>query len=86
MKTKKDILKVFINRMKRLGIEITLVGNYPWIYLDGINGKRVTERFQADYGFTIAFLPIQNDQQMKFTDISEMFKLIRKYIKEDKEN
>lgn len=85
MNSKQDILKVFINRMKRLGIEITLVGNYPWIYLDGINGKRVTERFQANHGFTIAFLPIQNDKQIQFTDISEMFKLIRKYIKEDKE-
>ncbi len=86
METKQDILKVFINRMKQLGIEITLVGNYPWIYLDGINGVRVTETFQANHGFTIAFLPIRNDQQMKFTDISEMFKLIRKYVKEDKEN
>lgn len=86
MENKRDILKTFVERMQRIGIDIKLVGNYPWIYLNEINGKRVTETFEANHGFTIAFLPIRNDQQMKFTDISEIFKLIRKYIKEDKEN
>ena len=30
-------------------------------------------------------MPARIDQEMEFTDISEIFKLIRKYIKEDKE-
>ena len=72
-------LETFINRMKLLGIDIKLTGNYPWIYIHSINGKRVTERFEAEHGFTIAFLPIRKDQELKFTDISEIFKLIRKY-------
>lgn len=80
MESKKDILKVFIERMQRIGIQIKLASNYPWVYLDEINGKRVIEKFEGNHGFTIAFLPIRNDQQMKFTDISEVFKLIRKYI------
>lgn len=75
----KDKLTIFIDRMNKLGINIKLGGNYPWIYIDEINGKRVTEKFQANHGFTIAFLPIKNDQELKFTDISEIFKLIRKY-------
>ena len=79
MENKQDILKTFINRMSRLGIEVKLAGNYPWIYIQEINGKRVTETFEANHGFTIAFLPIRNDQQMQFTDIAEIFKLIRKY-------
>ena len=77
---KRDILKTFIDRMQKLGIQIQLSGNYPWIYIDEINGKRVTEKFCGNHGFTIAFLPVRNDQPMKFTDISEIFKLIRKYL------
>lgn len=84
MENKRDILKAFVERMQRIGIEVKLAGNYPWVYLDEINGKRVTETFEGNHGFTIAFLPIRSDQQMKFTDISEIFKLIRKYVKEDK--
>ncbi len=81
---KKNILTPFIERLKKIGIEVELVGNYPWIYIDKINGRRVTERFEGNHGFTIAFLPVRNDQEMEFTDISEIFKLIRKYVKEDK--
>ena len=75
-----DKLKIFIDRLKKIGYNITLVGNYPWIYLDTINGKRVTERFMGKHGFTIAFLPIRVGQVMKFTDISKIFELIKKYI------
>ena len=51
------MLNIFIARMKRLGIDIELMGNYPWIYIYTINGKRVTEQFLANHGFTIAFQP-----------------------------
>ena len=81
MDAKQDILKTFINRMNRLGIDVKLAGNFPWIYIQEINGKRVTETFEGNHGFTIAFLPIRNNQQMRFTDIAEIFKLIRKYVK-----
>lgn len=67
-------LIVFLRRMKRLNIDIELVGNYPWIYIDTINGKRVIEKFYGEHGFTIAFYP-----NYKITDITEIFKLLRKY-------
>lgn len=73
-------LITFTQRMKRLGIELEYFGNYPWIYLDTINGKKVTERFQANHGFTIAFRGVKLGQMVEFTDITEIFKLIRKYI------
>ena len=76
----KDKLKVFVDRMKRINVNVKLVGNYPWIYIDEINGKRVTEKFEGNHGFTIAFLPVRSDRELEFTDISEIFKLIRKYI------
>ena len=75
----KNVLSRLIRRLERIGIEIELVGNYPWIYLDRINGKRVTEKFEGNHGFTVAFLPIRPEQEMKLTDITEIFKLIRKY-------
>lgn len=71
-------LETFINRLNRIGITVELFGNYPWIYIDTINGVRVKEKFQADHGFTVAFTP-QRGHEMQFTDITEIFKLIRKY-------
>ena len=83
---KQDKLTVFVDRMNRIGIDIKLAGNYPWIYINSINGKRVTEIFEANHGFTIAFLPVRADKELELTDIGEIFKLIRKYITEDKNN
>jgi hypothetical protein len=74
-----DILEVFIKRLDRIGIKIELVGNYPWIYIDKINGKKVREKFKGNHGFTIAFSPTRGEQKMNFTDIGEIFRLIRKY-------
>ena len=76
---KEDKITIFINRLQKVGIEVKLFGNYPWIYIDYINGKSVTETFQANHGFTLAFTPIKKGQEIKFTDITEIFKLIRKY-------
>lgn len=72
-------LDIFMGRMKKIGVDIDLLGNYPWIYIDRINGKRVMEKFEGNHGFTIAFLPIRKDQELNFTDIGEIFRLIRKY-------
>ena len=77
----RDKLTIFVDRMNKLGIDIKLGGNYPWIYIDYINGKRVVEKFQANHGFTIAFLPSTPDKELEFTDIGEIFKLVRKYVK-----
>lgn len=73
-------IDIFIKRLQKIGIFVEIVGNYPWIYLYKINNKKVKEKFQGNHGFTIAFLPIKKDQELQFTDISEIFKLIRKYI------
>ena len=75
----KNKLTIFIDRMKKLGINIELIGNYPWIYIHTINGVRVTERFMGNHGFTIAFTPVKLGEELSFTDIGEIFKLIRKY-------
>lgn len=74
-------IEIFVNRLKKVGINVNLVGNYPWVYIDRINGKIVIEQFYGNHGWTIAFLPIRPNQEIEFTDISELFKLIRKYVK-----
>ena len=80
MKDPKDnIVNRLVSRLKKIGIEIELLGNLPWIYLYKVNGNVVNERFYGKHGFTIAFYPIRLDQEMSFTDIRETFKIIRKY-------
>ena len=73
-------IDVFVRRLEKIGIDITILGNFPWIYIHTINGKVVKERYMGDHGFTIAFLPIRKDQKLQFTDIGKIFELIRKYV------
>ena len=81
-----DKLDVFVKRLKKIGIDVKLAGNFPWIYLNEICSIRVTETFQANHGFTVMFLPGRNDSPPSdFTDITEIFKLIRKYVKNTNE-
>lgn len=74
-------LHIFRERMKKLGIEIELMGNVPWIYIHKINGKRIQpeDYFEGNHGFTVGFLPVRVDQEFHFTDIGKIFELIRKY-------
>ena len=80
-----DKITRFVERLKKIGIDVKLSGNFPWVYIDEICGIRVTETFEANHGFTLIFLPGRNDSPVsEFTDIEEIFKLIRKYVKEAK--
>ena len=72
-------IEIFKNRLNKIGIEINLIGNFPWIYLDTVNGNKVKEKFMANHGFTIAFLPLKSNKSLEFTDIKEIFSIIRKY-------
>lgn len=76
-----DNLTIFIDRMKKLNVTIELHGNYPWIYIHKINNNRIREEdyFLGNHGFTIAFYPKRPREPVTFTDISKIFKLIRKY-------
>ena len=78
-----DKITVFVERLKKIGIEVKLVGNYPWVYIDEICGIKVKEKFAGNHGFTIIFLPVRTDTPpSNFTDIGETFKLIRKYSRQ----
>lgn len=73
-------IEILINRLNAIGINLQISCNYPWIYIYRINGIRVIETFHGNHGWTIAYLPIKN-QELQFLDIKKMFELIRKYSK-----
>lgn len=68
-------LTVFIARLKKIGIEIKLTGNVPWLYIGTINGKKVQEKFASEYGFVLGY----QGKGFVFEDLSKIFNLIRKY-------
>lgn len=72
-------LNKFVERLKKIGIDIKLSSNYPWIYLDTVNGNPVLEKSQSKYSFTIGFSPIRRGEKFKFTNLKEIFKIIKKY-------
>ena len=76
-----NVINRLVPRLRKIGISVELFGNYPWIYLDKVNGNKIKREdyFRGNHGFTIAFSPIRNDQKMELTDIGKVFEIIRKY-------
>jgi hypothetical protein len=76
-----DVISILVKRLRRCGIEIELSGNYPWIYLDKVNGNRIKkEDFTANHGFNIAWFGIKNDDKIKLAeDPKIIISIIRKY-------
>jgi hypothetical protein len=64
-----------VRRLRKININIELGMNYPWLYLDFVNGKKVRETFWGEHGYTICFLTTE-----RFIDLHHFFKLLRKYV------
>jgi hypothetical protein len=73
-------LQTLINRLKKNNINLELISNYPWIYLCKVNGKQVKEKHLSKYGYTIGFMPFNKNKSFNFTELSQLFKIIRKYL------
>ena len=71
------IINKFVNRLNRIGIEVTLIGNYPWVYMDTVNNKQIKENFCACHGYTAFFMPVTNKQKVRFSDRRTVFRKIR---------
>jgi len=72
-----DRITRLVTRLEKIGIQIELVGNFPWIYLDTVNGVKVAERYRGKHGFTAFFLykdPVWSDRRAVFNKIREMVK------------
>lgn len=72
-------VNILRNRLLKIGITIEMFSNYPWIYLDKVNGNTVKEKYFANHGFTIGFNPAKLGDVFSYTDLKEIFKIIRKY-------
>ncbi len=77
-------LNIFVERLKKIGIHVELIGNYPWIYLDKVNGIKVEGKFEGNHGFTCWWLPVNRNRPDAISDITEVFKKIRETL--NKEN
>lgn len=73
------MIEKFVGRLKKIGITVELIGNYPWVYLNKVNGVPVTERFHANHGFTAFFMPAKNGEKVRFSDRKRVFEMIRRY-------
>jgi hypothetical protein len=80
MESKVLNLDNFVIRLKKIGFQVKLAGNYPWVYLDEVNGMRVEEVFYSEHYFCIGFMQMKLGT-FRFNDFSEIFKVIRKYKK-----
>jgi hypothetical protein len=79
-------ISLFVERLRKIGIEVELVGNFPWIYLDKVNGKKVTERFMARHGFTAFMLSVRPGNKPKWSDIRKVFSKVRELASKNYDN
>ena len=68
-------LSTFKTRLENIGIDVTFAANYPWIYFNTINGKKIRGTFYANHGWTAFFLHI--DGTYHFSNRREVFKKVR---------
>lgn len=72
----------FVSRLGKIGIQVELIGNYPWVYLYKLNNKLVHGELHSDHRFTVFFRAIRPGEHDKITDISLIFKKIRETLKQ----
>ena len=67
-------INLLIKRLEKIGIKIEIVSNFPWLYLDKVNGKKVTENYNANHGFCIGYYTktIASDRRVVFNKIREV--------------
>lgn len=70
----------FTRRLKKIGIEVEMSSNVPWLYLDKVNGREVTERYMAEHGFTAMWQPINLGQVIVFSDRRKVFAKVREML------
>ncbi len=71
---------IFHDRLAKIGINVTFIGNYPWVYLDTVNGKKVKGSYMSKGRFTVFFQGVKIGQVPHITDISVVFKKIRETL------
>lgn len=68
-------LAIIHERLHSLGINVWFSLNYPWVYVDSINGIKIKEKYNANHGYCIGYYDTPDS-----IDLKALFKIIRKYI------
>jgi len=72
----RPIIAKFVQRLKRIGVDVELVLNYPWVYMNKVNGVLVTEDFMANHGFTAFFVA----RGERWSDRRKVFQKVRELL------
>ncbi len=70
----------FVERLAKKGIKVELIGNWPWVYLDKVNGIKVKGTHKADHGFTVFMRTIRKDGNDVMSDTKIVFDKIRETL------
>jgi hypothetical protein len=74
------ISKRLVDRLTKIGIMIELGGNYPWVYLDKVNGKVVKGKLASEHNFTALFMGMKDNQDGRFADRHKLFIKVREMV------
>ena len=77
-----SVISRFKRRLSNIGIEVTLTGNIPWVYLTEVNGIRVTEKYSGNHGFTAFYTATKKDSVDRFSDRRKVFSKVRQMVGE----
>ena len=72
----RKLIANFVKRLNRIGVDVELVANYPWVYMNKVNGVLVTEDFMANHGFTAFFV----SRGERWSDRRKVFAKIRELL------
>ena len=65
-------------RLSKIGIDVKLVANFPWIYLDKVNGVKVKEKKNSEHGWCITY---HNTDLRNITFRKDLFSKIREIMR-----
>ena len=75
----------FTDRLNKLGINVTLSSNIPWVYLKSVNGIEVKETYAAEHGFTAFFYSMKEKGIVNFSDRKKVFEKVREMLRGNKQ-
>jgi hypothetical protein len=72
-----------VNRLSKIGYDVKFTMNYPWIYLQEVNGIAVQQKRNSEHGFCFGYFTASTSNTTEFnfdnTDLKELFNLLKIY-------
>jgi hypothetical protein len=70
-------VKRVCRRLSKIGVDVKLVANFPWIYLDTVNGVKVSGTKNSEHGWCITY---HNTDLRNLTFRRDLFSKIREIV------